>query len=339
MSELLELSGVSKTFGLRGGRSVRAVTDVSLTVPEGSTLGLVGESGCGKSTLARCIVGLHPVDTGSIRFDGRELVGLGRRALRDVRRELVMVFQDPFASLNPRRRVGEIVAAPLDIHDLCRGTERTRRVAGMLERVGLSADHARRYPHEFSGGQRQRIGLARALITQPRLVVCDEPVSALDVSVQAQILNLLADLQSELSLTLVFIAHDLGVVRHIARDVAVMYLGRIVEQGPADNLFDGPLHPYSSGLLAAVPVPDPAARIDDADVLSGDVPSTTTALHGCAFHPRCPYADERCRTDGPDLRTLAPGRRAACHHPLAADDDPGVAPGPSLAGSSSAPKP
>jgi oligopeptide transport system ATP-binding protein len=321
MSDLLELAGVQKSFRLRGGRRVRAVRDVSLTVPAGSTLGLVGESGCGKSTLARCIVGLHPVDAGSIRFDGRELTGLGRRGLRAVRRDLVMVFQDPFASLNPRRRVGDIVAAPLDIHDLCRGAERTRRVSAMLERVGLSPEHARRYPHEFSGGQRQRIGLARALITEPKLVVCDEPVSALDVSVQAQILNLLADLQAEMSLTLVFIAHDLGVVRHIARDVAVMYLGRIVEQGPADDLFAGPLHPYSAGLLASVPAPDPAARIDDAAVLAGDVPSTATALAGCAFHPRCAYADEQCRADVPDLRELLEGRRAACHHPLAPAGD------------------
>ncbi|MGH2842959.1 MAG: ABC transporter ATP-binding protein [Solirubrobacteraceae bacterium] len=322
MSGLLELQGVSKTFRLRGGRQLRAVSDVSLSVAAGSTLGLVGESGCGKSTLARCIVGLHAADFGSIRFDGRELVGMGRRELRAVRRELVMVFQDPFASLNPRKRVEDIVAAPLDIHDLCRGPERARRVAAMLERVGLSPEHARRYPHEFSGGQRQRIGLARALITEPRLVVCDEPVSALDVSVQAQILNLLSDLQAQLSLTLVFIAHDLGVVRHIAREVAVMYLGRVVEQCPADQLFDGPLHPYSAGLLASVPVPDPAARIDDAAVLAGDVPSTTTALAGCAFHPRCPYADERCRIEVPALRTLAEGRLAACHHPLQGSSQP-----------------
>ena len=316
MSALLELNGVHKTFRMRGGRTVRAVTDVSLTVAAGSTLGLVGESGCGKSTLARCMVGLHPVDSGSITFDGRELVGLRRRELRRVRRELVMVFQDPFASLNPRQRVEDIVAAPLDIHGLASGHERTRRVAAMLDRVGLAPEHAKRYPHEFSGGQRQRIGLARALITEPRLVICDEPVSALDVSVQAQILNLLSDLQREMSLTLVFIAHDLGVVRHVAHDVAVMYLGRLVEQAPADSLFFGPLHPYSAGLLGSVPIPDPSARIDDAAVIAGDVPSTTVALEGCAFAPRCRYADERCRAEVPALRALAPGRLAACHHPL-----------------------
>jgi peptide/nickel transport system ATP-binding protein len=266
-------------------------------VEPGATLGLVGESGCGKSTLARCIVGLHPVDAGTITFDGRALTSLRRRDLQQVRRELVMVFQDPFASLNPRRRVGDIVAAPLDIHGICRGAERTRRVGEMLERVGLEPSHAGRYPHEFSGGQRQRIGLARALVTGPKLVVCDEPVSALDVSVQAQILNLLGDLQAELDLTLVFIAHDLGVVRHIAGEVAVMYLGRIVEHGPADELFSAPLHHYSAGLLAAVP-------------------SATRAPSGCSFHPRCPRADARCREVDPALSELASGRRAACHHPL-----------------------
>jgi oligopeptide transport system ATP-binding protein len=318
VSALLELRGVHKSFRLRGGRSVPAVSDVSLTVIAGSTLGLVGESGCGKSTLARCIVGLHQVDAGSIRFDGRELAGLRRRDLYSVRRDLVMVFQDPFASLNPRHRVQDIVAAPLDIHRICSGQERSRRVAEMLERVGLSADHGRRYPHEFSGGQRQRIGLARALITEPKLVVCDEPVSALDVSVQAQILNLLVDLQQELALTLLFIAHDLGVVRHIAREVAVMYLGRVVEQAPADELFAAPLHHYTAGLLAAVPVPDPRARVDDAALLAGDVPSIDVAVAGCDFHPRCPGADELCRTTPPALRELAAGRCAACHHPLAA---------------------
>jgi oligopeptide/dipeptide ABC transporter ATP-binding protein len=230
-----------------------------------------------------------------------------------------MVFQDPFASLNPRRRVGEIIAAPLDIHDICRGAERRRTVAEMLERVGLSPEHASRYPHEFSGGQRQRIGLARALVTKPKLVVCDEPVSALDVSVQAQILNLLTDLQAELDLTLVFIAHDLGVVRHIAGHVAVMYLGRIVEQGPADDVFASPLHHYTAGLLAAVPIPDPAARQDDEAVLSGDVPSPAMAPSGCDFHPRCPRADQQCQLDVPALRTLAERRLAACHHPVTSE--------------------
>ncbi len=314
MSTLLELQGVSKSFRLSSGRRFHAVKDVSLQVESGATLGLVGESGCGKSTLARCIVGLHRPDGGSISFDGRDLGTLDRRSLRQVRRDLTMVFQDPYASLNPRRRVGDIVAAPLDIHDICRGADRSRRVAEMLDRVGLSPEHAKRYPHEFSGGQRQRIGLARALITRPRLVVLDEPVSALDVSVQAQILNLLMDLQAEFELTLVFIAHDLGVVRHIARDVAVMYLGRIVEQASADELFAMPLHHYSAGLLAAVPVPDPSSRSSDEALISGDV-SAAASEGGCEFSPRCAFAREQCRLAVPDLVTAAAGHQVACHYP------------------------
>jgi oligopeptide transport system ATP-binding protein len=237
-----------------------------------------------------------------------------------------MIFQDPFASLNPRRRVRDIIAAPLDIHGLARGAERGRRVAEMLERVGLEPAHAMRYPHEFSGGQRQRIGLARALITRPKLVICDEPVSALDVSVQAQILNLLSDLQADLDLTLLFIAHDLGVVRHISQRIAVMYLGRVVEQAATEDLFAAPRHPYTVGLLAAVPVPDPTARLDDAAVIGGDVPSPVAAPAGCGFHPRCPRADELCRVDDPVLRELDPGRLAACHHPVGVADQPLVLP-------------
>lgn len=314
MSPLLELHSVSKVFRLSSGQRFDAVKDVSLQVETGATLGLVGESGCGKSTLARCIVGLHRPDGGSISFDGRDLGTLDRRSLRQARRDLTMVFQDPYASLNPRRRVGDIVAAPLDIHGICRGADRARRVAEMLERVGLSPEHARRYPHEFSGGQRQRIGLARALITRPRLVVLDEPVSALDVSVQAQILNLLTDLQAEFELTLVFIAHDLGVVRHIARDVAVMYLGRIVEQASADDLFAQPLHHYSAGLLAAVPIPDPDTRSSEDALIGGDV-SATTPENGCEFSPRCSFARDRCRLSVPDLVVADPGHQVACHYP------------------------
>jgi oligopeptide/dipeptide ABC transporter ATP-binding protein len=307
-------------------RELRAVDGVSFEVAAGSTLGLVGESGCGKSTLARCIVGLHPVSGGTITFDGRSLTSLRRGELREVRRDLVMIFQDPFASLNPRRRVRDIIAAPLDIHGLARGAERRRLVAEMLERVGLEPAHAMRYPHEFSGGQRQRIGLARALITRPKLVICDEPVSALDVSVQAQILNLLSDLQADLDLTLLFIAHDLGVVRHISQRIAVMYLGRVVEQAATEDLFAAPRHPYTVGLLAAVPVPDPTARLDDAAVIGGDVPSPVAAPAGCGFHPRCPRADELCRVDDPVLRELDPGRLAACHHPVGVADQPLVLP-------------
>ena len=309
---LLELRDVRKTFSLRGGRQLRAVDGVTLSVEPRTTLGLVGESGCGKSTLARCILGLHSINSGSITFAGRDLTGLGRGALRDVRRDLVMVFQDPFASLNPRRRVRDIVAAPLDIHGMARGAERSRRVGEMLERVGLEPNHGARFPHEFSGGQRQRIGLARALITGPKLVVCDEPVSALDVSIQAQILNLLTSLQRELDLTLLFIAHDLGVVRHISQRIAVMYLGQVVEIGAADELFTHPRHPYTEALLAAVPVPDPGARRAHDEVIAGEAPSAVAPPAGCRFHPRCPYADEQCRVTRPELGVA----EVACHYPL-----------------------
>jgi oligopeptide transport system ATP-binding protein len=316
VSATLDLRDVNKSFALRTGQRLHAVKGVSLRVDAGSTLALVGESGCGKSTLARCIVGLHTPDSGTISFNDQDLGSLSRRELQRVRRNLTMVFQDPYASLNPRRRVEDIVAAPLDIHDICRGPERRRTVAEMLERVGLPAHHAKRYPHEFSGGQRQRIGLARALITRPQLVVLDEPVSALDVSVQAQILNLLADLQRDLELTLVFIAHDLGVVRHIARDVAVMYLGRIVEQAGADELFSNPLHHYSAGLLAAVPIPDPTVRHTDDALIGGDV-STPHGDHcGCDFSARCPAAHERCRAAVPELTEAASGHTAACFDPV-----------------------
>ncbi len=316
MSALLELQDVKMSFALRGGRRLQAVKGVSIEVEAGSTLGLVGESGCGKSTLARCIIGLHKPDSGTIRFNGEELEGLDRRSLRAVRRELTMVFQDPYASLNPRRTVADIVAAPLDIHDIGTRADRRKQVLETLERVGLSASHAKRYPHEFSGGQRQRIGLARALVTQPKLVVLDEPVSALDVSVQAQILNLLMDLQQELNLTLVLIAHDLGVVRHISQEIAVMYLGRIVEQAATDELFTNPRHHYSAGLLSAVPTPDPHLSGDDSALIRGDIANVGTELSGCDFCPRCPAAIDRCRELVPDLIDLTPGHLAACHKPV-----------------------
>jgi len=323
---LLELDGVGKEFPLRGGRrTLKAVDDVTLEVAPGETLGIVGESGCGKSTLARCIVGLHRPTSGAVRFDGVDVAGDGRRggAGRQARRDLTMVFQDPFASLNPRRRVADIVGAPLDIHHLARGAERRRRIDEMLELVGLEPRHATRYPHEFSGGQRQRIGIARALITRPRLVICDEPVSALDVSIQAQILNLLVALRDELDLTLVFIAHDLGVVRHISQQVAVMYLGRIIELAPTDELFARPTHPYTAALLAAVPVPDPTRHLTDAEVLAGDVPPASAAPGGCAFHPRCPIALAQCREQRPGLdRSGGKSHLAACWRPLGADGEP-----------------
>jgi oligopeptide transport system ATP-binding protein len=321
MPPLLELTDVRKHFAVGGGiagrgPALQAVDGVSLTVEEGETLGLVGESGCGKSTLARCIVRLHEPTSGSIVFEGRDITTLSARRLRPLRRDLVMVFQDPQASLNPRKRVDEIVGMPLRIHGLASGAALRLRVGELLELVGLAPSHAQRYPHEFSGGQRQRIGLARALATNPRLVVCDEPVSALDVSIQAQILNLLRDLQRDLGLTLVFIAHDLGVVRHVSDRVAVMYLGRIVEIAPVDELYAHPVHPYSEALLSAVPVPDPDIP-DSGIILEGDVPSPIAPPSGCRFHPRCRYATDICRVEDPQLTTEGgKPHPVACHHPL-----------------------
>ena len=323
MAPLLEIEGVTKRFAIRGPRllgerrSLTAVDRVSLQIEAGETLGLVGESGCGKSTLARCVAGLHRPSAGAIRFEGRDLAGLARGERRELRRELTMVFQDPYASLNPRKRAGEIIGLPLRIHKLASGRALDARVDELLELVGLSAEHAQRYPHEFSGGQRQRIGLARALATRPRLVICDEPVSALDVSIQAQILNLLKSLQAELGLTLVFIAHDLGVVRHVSDRVAVMYLGRVVEVADADTLFREPQHPYTEALLSAVPVPDPDVRAAEI-VLEGDVPSPIDPPSGCHFHPRCPYAEKRCGDEAPELAPSGTREaRSACLIPLA----------------------
>jgi oligopeptide/dipeptide ABC transporter ATP-binding protein len=313
MSEpLLALRGIRKTF--RVGRNLRlvAVADVDLDLEAGETLGLVGESGCGKSTLARLALRLIEPDAGEIRFEGQDLRALGRRELRAVRRKLQIVFQDPFASLNPRMTVGETIGEGLRVHRLATGAALEKRVAELLEIVGLAPEQAARYPHEFSGGQRQRIGIARALALEPRLIVADEPVSSLDVSIQAQILNLLLELQQRFGLTYLFISHDLRVVRHLSRRVAVMYLGRIVENAPADRLYERPQHPYTEALLSAVPVPEPGAgrrRI----VLRGDVPSPIAPPPGCPFHPRCPKAFERCSSERPALREVAPGHLSACH--------------------------
>ena len=314
---LLDVRAISKDFALGRGDVVHALDDVSLTVAPGETLGLVGESGCGKSTLARIIMRLHEPTAGSVTFAGTDIAKAGSRRLRALRRDMAMIFQDPYASLNPRRTVFDIVAEPLRIHRLADGRELKIKVNALLEVVGLNAEHARRYPHEFSGGQRQRIGIARALSTSPRLVICDEPVSALDVSIQAQVLNLLRDLKDELGLTLVFIAHDLGVVRHVSDRIAVMYLGRIVEIATPDNLFSAPRHPYSEALLAAVPVPDPAlaaARLADHVAVEGEVPSPISPPSGCHFHPRCRFATDVCSATAPALSALD-GRVVACHHP------------------------
>jgi oligopeptide transport system ATP-binding protein len=318
---LLQVTDLVKHFPIKSGvlvdrevARVRAVDGVSLTLRDGETLGLVGESGCGKSTVCRAVMQLVTPTSGSVRFAGQELVGRSAREMRPLRREIQMIFQDPFASLNPRRRVGQIVGDPLELHGLATGSEVKRRVQELLERVGLQAEHYNRYPHEFSGGQRQRIGIARAIGLRPRLIIADEPVSALDVSVQAQIINLLDDLQREFSMAYLFVAHDLGVVRHVSDRVAVMYLGKIVEEADAQGLYSNPRHPYTQALLSAVPIPDPrqnAAR--QRITLTGDVPSPIDPPLGCRFHTRCPKASEVCGSTEPILE--GDGHLVACHHP------------------------
>lgn len=325
MSEpLLEVTDLVKHFPIRSGivverevAKVRAVDGVSLSLRKGETLGLVGESGCGKSTLCRTILQLVDPTSGSVRFEGEELVGRNRRQMRPFRRRMQMIFQDPYASLNPRKRVGQIIGDPMEMHGLASGRDVEARVRDLLDRVGLRPEHAERFPHEFSGGQRQRIGIARALALEPSLIIADEPVSALDVSVQAQIVNLLKDLQDELGLAYLFVAHDLGVVRHVSHHVAVMYLGRIVESATAAGLYEHPLHPYSHALLSAVPVPDPRANAArERLVLEGDPPSPIDPPPGCRFHTRCPRVGDDCRVDDPALAELVPNHVAACHHPL-----------------------
>jgi oligopeptide/dipeptide ABC transporter ATP-binding protein len=314
----------SASFRRGHGDVVHAVDDVSFEIRRGETLGLVGETGCGKSTLARCVTKLLDVDSGTITFDGQDITKLSRREMRPFRREIQMIFQDPFGSLNPRRRVGSIIADPLTIHGMAAGGGRRSRkalVQETMELVGLNPEHYNRFPSEFSGGQRQRIGVARALILRPKLIVCDEPVSALDVSIQAQIINLLADLQKELGLTYLFIAHDLSVVRHVSDRVAVMYLGSLIEEAPAPEFYNRSRHPYAMALLSAVPVPDPAtAHTRSRVILAGDVPSPIDPPSGCRFHPRCPKSDgQRCVTDSPALIPRlddAPTHVAACHYPV-----------------------
>jgi oligopeptide/dipeptide ABC transporter ATP-binding protein len=299
----------------RGGeRPVRAVDGVSFDVNQGETLALVGESGCGKSSVGRTVIRLQEPTAGSAHFEGSDIFALDRRALRALRRRMQIIFQDPYSSLNPRMTVGSAIAEGIEIHRLASGAEVGRRVAALLEEVGLDPGYARRYPHEFSGGQRQRIGIARALAVQPAFIVCDEPVSALDVSVQAQVLNLLADLQRDRGLAYLFIAHDLAVVRQIAQRAAVMYLGRIVEEGPTEELLRRPRHPYTVALLSAVPEPDPALRRSRI-VLGGDPPSPSNPPPGCPFHTRCfhPGRDARCRTEVPRLRPVG-GTTVACHY-------------------------
>lgn len=315
---LLDVANLAVTFkgarspGTRGRPVVRAVDGVSLTIAPGETVGLVGESGSGKSTTARAVLDLVPIASGSVTFEGTELNSGGRQGRRLLRSRAQMVFQDPFGSLNARMRVGEIIREPLDIHRLGDRASRTRRVAELLELVGLPADATARHPHEFSGGQRQRIAIARALAVEPSLVVCDEPVAALDVSIQAQILQLLKDLQRRTGVAYLFITHDLNVVQHVAHRTAVMYLGRIVEQGPSHLLFGAPRHPYTQALTSAIPVPDPDAPRNRL-ILRGEIPSPTNPPSGCRFRTRCPFARDRCATETPELEPAGDGVSVACH--------------------------
>jgi len=315
---LLSVRNLKKYFPIRGGvlsrvaAYVKAVDDISFDINKGETFGLVGESGCGKTTAGRAILRLLQPDAGTIRFDGIDLLGLRKQELRRKRRDMQIIFQDPYASLNPRMTIRTIVGEPFAIHGLASGTEREHRVADLLKTVGLDPAVMRRYPHEFSGGQRQRIGIARALALKPKLIVADEPVSALDVSIQAQIINLLADLQQQFGLTYLFISHAIPVIEHISTRIGVMYLGKLIEVGTSAQICLAPKHPYTQALLSAVPIPDPAAR-KQRIVLRGDLPTPINPPAGCRFHTRCPIAVDRCKVEEPTLREIEEGRDAACH--------------------------
>lgn len=318
MEALLEVVNLKKYFPVESGflkksvEYVKAVDDVSFKIYRGETLGLVGESGCGKSTTGRMLVNLLKPTSGEVRFEGKDITKLKGAEEREFRKNIQIIFQDPYASLNPRMTIGDIIAEPIKINRLAKGEEVEKRVLKLLEYVGLASYHRNRYPHEFSGGQRQRVGIARALAVNPKLIVCDEPVSALDVSIQAQVLNLLDDLQKEFKLTYLFIAHGLNVVKHVSDRVGVMYLGKLVEIGDADSLYDNPLHPYTKALLSAIPVPDPAKK-KERILLSGDVPSPLNPPEGCRFHTRCQSCMEICKKKEPELKDVGQNHRVACH--------------------------
>ncbi|MGE7999094.1 ABC transporter ATP-binding protein [Lysinibacillus sp. NPDC093190] len=315
---LLKVEGLKKYFPIRKGvlntqvGDVKAVDDVSFEVFEGETLGIVGESGCGKSTTGRLLMRLLEPTEGEIEFAGKMISELSNNEMRKARRDIQMIFQDPYASLNPRHNIGKILEEPLIVHGMGNAKERKQKVLELLEIVGLNEYHVKRYPHQFSGGQRQRIGIARALMTNPRLIIADEPVSALDVSIQAQVLNLLQNLQKDLKLTYIFISHDLGVVRHISNRVGVMYLGKLVELTASEDLYAEPLHPYTQALLSSVPVPDPTFEREQL-IISGDIPSASNPPSGCTFHTRCPFKKEECSQIVPKMQEVKPGHYVACH--------------------------
>ncbi len=320
--KLIEVKDIKKHFPIKKGLifhkqvgAVKAVDGVSFSIDEGETLGLVGESGCGKSTIGRVMLGLETATSGNVLFQGEDLANLRPQELRCLRRDIQIVFQDPYGSLNPRMTVESIVMEPMEIHGIGTRKERSNRVVELLEKVGLDPGYRKRYPNEFSGGQRQRIGIARALALNPRFIICDEPVSALDVSVQSQVVNLLQDLQAELGLTYLFISHDLSVVKHISDRVAVMYLGKIVEIAAKSDLYSDPLHPYTQALLSAIPTPSPSSKSKaNRIILQGDVPSPMNPPKGCRFHTRCAYVDEICKSKEPQLQSVTDGHLVACHH-------------------------
>lgn len=312
-NKLLEVKGLKKYFRLDGGAELKAVDNVSFDIYEGETLGIVGESGCGKSTMGRAIKGIYDVTDGEVIFAGKSISSMNKKERRAFTREAQMIFQDPYSSLNPRMTVSELIGEGIDIHRIMKGKEKEERIRELIQLVGLNEEHLSRFPHEFSGGQRQRIGIARALAVDPRFIVCDEPISALDVSIQAQVINLLDDLQKSLKLTYLFIAHDLSMVRHISDRVGVMYLGKMIELAPTEELYTNPLHPYTKALMSAIPIPDPIAEEQRESIpLSGELPSPLNIPSGCPFRTRCPIATEECAKTVPEFREAASGHRVAC---------------------------